>query len=79
MEPQKKKPLSNEELNRLVEESGWIDGEWHSAAAASPAGESSLPEGRYPCMLFLVDERAASFVTGIVLPVDGGYSAFSGV
>jgi len=30
-------------------------------------------------MLFLVDERAASFVTGIVLPVDGGYSAFSGV
>ena len=30
-------------------------------------------------MLFLVDERAASFVTGVVLPVDGGYSAFSGV
>ena len=30
-------------------------------------------------MLFLVDERAASFVTGVVLTVDGGYSAFSGV
>ena len=30
-------------------------------------------------MLFLVDERAASFVTGIVLPVDGGFSAYSGV
>ena len=30
-------------------------------------------------MLFLVDERAAGFVTGIVLPVDGGYSAYSGV
>lgn len=30
-------------------------------------------------LLFLVDERAASFVTGVVLPVDGGYSAYSGV
>ena len=30
-------------------------------------------------MLFLADERAAGFVTGIVLPVDGGYSAYSGV
>ena len=30
-------------------------------------------------MLFLVDERAASFVTGVVLPVDGGFSAYSGV
>ena len=30
-------------------------------------------------LLFLVDERAAGFVTGIVLPVDGGYSAYSGV
>lgn len=62
MEPKKKKPLSNEELNRLVEESGWIDGEWHSAAAASPAGESYGPEGRYPCMIFLVDETPVSWV-----------------
>ncbi len=30
-------------------------------------------------MLFLVDERAAGFVTGVVLPVDGGFSAYSGV
>lgn len=30
-------------------------------------------------MLFLVSEKAAGFVTGVVLPVDGGYSAYSGV
>lgn len=30
-------------------------------------------------LLFLVDERAAGFITGVVLPVDGGYSAYSGV
>ncbi|MHB0828556.1 MAG: hypothetical protein ACYCDN_03550 [Schaalia turicensis] len=62
MEPKKKKPLSNEELNRLVEESGWIDGEWHSAAAISPACESYGPPGRYPSMIFLVDETPVSWV-----------------
>ena len=30
-------------------------------------------------MLFLTDERASGFVTGVVLPVDGGFSAYSGV
>ena len=30
-------------------------------------------------MLFLVDEKAAGFVTGVVLPVDGGFSVYSGV
>ena len=30
-------------------------------------------------MLFLVNEKASGFVTGVVLPVDGGYSAYSGV
>ena len=30
-------------------------------------------------MLFLVSEKAAGFVTGVVLPVDGGFNAYSGV
>ncbi len=29
--------------------------------------------------LFLCDDRAASAITGVVLPVDGGFSAYSGV
>ena len=47
---------------------------------------AGTPMGRYGelseligALLFLVDERAAGFVTGVVLPVDGGYSAYSGV
>ena len=29
--------------------------------------------------LFLVSEKVASFITGVVLPIDGGFSAYSGV
>ena len=29
--------------------------------------------------LFLLSEEAAGFITGIVLPIDGGFSAYSGV
>lgn len=39
-------------------------------------GESKELEG---ALLFLVNEKAASFVNGICLPVDGGFSAYSGV
>jgi NAD(P)-dependent dehydrogenase (short-subunit alcohol dehydrogenase family) len=30
-------------------------------------------------MLFLLDDNASSFVTGVVLPIDGGFAAYSGV
>ena len=30
-------------------------------------------------LFFLLDEHASGFVTGVILPVDGGFSAYSGV
>jgi len=30
-------------------------------------------------LLFLVDEKSSSFINGVVIPVDGGFSAYSGV
>ena len=47
--------------------------------AATPMGRFGTPEELLGALLFLVDEKAASFVTGIVIPVDGGFSAYSGV
>ena len=39
-------------------------------------GESSELLGG---LLFLLSDEAASFITGVVLPIDGGFSAYSGV
>ena len=30
-------------------------------------------------LFYLTDNEAASFVTGVVIPIDGGFSAYSGV
>ena len=30
-------------------------------------------------LLFLLNNEAAGFITGVTLPVDGGFSAYSGV
>ena len=47
--------------------------------AATPMGRFGKAEELLGTLLFLVDEQAASFITGVVIPVDGGFSAYSGV
>lgn len=38
-----------------------------------------VPEDLIGALLFLADEKCSGFITGVVLPVDGGFSAYSGV
>ena len=47
--------------------------------AATPMGRFGKSEELEGSLLFLVNEEAAGFITGIVIPVDGGFSAYSGV
>ncbi len=47
--------------------------------AATPMGRFGQSEELDGGLLFLTDERAAGFITGIVLPIDGGFSAYAGV
>ena len=47
--------------------------------AATPMGRFGKAEELNGALLFLVNEEAASFINGIVIPVDGGFSAYSGV
>jgi NAD(P)-dependent dehydrogenase (short-subunit alcohol dehydrogenase family) len=46
--------------------------------AQTPMGRFGDPEELVSTMLWLLSD-GASFITGIVVPVDGGFSAFSGV
>ncbi len=47
--------------------------------AATPMGRFGKTEELEGGLLFLANEEAAGFITGVVLPVDGGFSAYSGV
>lgn len=47
--------------------------------AATPMGRFGEAEELLGALLFLLNNEAASFITGVVLPVDGGFSAYSGV
>ena len=47
--------------------------------AATPMGRFGNPEELEGALLFLADNAASGFITGVVLPVDGGFSAYSGV
>lgn len=46
---------------------------------STPMGRFGESEELIGALLFLVNEEASSFVNGIVIPVDGGFSAYSGV
>jgi NAD(P)-dependent dehydrogenase (short-subunit alcohol dehydrogenase family) len=47
--------------------------------AATPMRRFGESEELIGTLLYLVSDEASSFVTGVVIPVDGGFSAYSGV
>lgn len=47
--------------------------------AATPLGRFGEPEELDGAVLFFLNEKAAGFITGVVLPIDGGFSSYSGV
>lgn len=47
--------------------------------AATPMSRFGKPEELDGALLFLLNNEAAGFITGVVIPIDGGFSAYSGV
>jgi NAD(P)-dependent dehydrogenase (short-subunit alcohol dehydrogenase family) len=69
------------EQNRFLlteKESGALTARAQSILAHTPMGRFGVPEDLLGATLWLVSP-AAGFVTGTVIPIDGGFSAFSGV
>lgn len=51
----------------------------HKIINSTPMERFGEPEELCGALLFLACEEASSFINGIVLPIDGGFSAYSGV
>lgn len=51
----------------------------HKILAATPMGRFGEVNELVGATLFLLSEEAAGFVTGVILPIDGGFSSYSGV
>lgn len=69
------------EQNRFLltdKETGKLTPRGQAIIDHTPMGRFGAPEDLLGAMLWLLSP-SASFVTGIVLPIDGGFSAFSGV
>ena len=45
----------------------------------TPTARFGKPEELIGAVIFLASEQASSFVNGVVLPIDGGFNAYSGV
>ena len=68
-------------LNRFFltdKDSGELTPRGQSVIAHTPMNRFGTPEDLLGATIWLISP-AASFVTGTVIPIDGGYSAFSGV
>ena len=51
----------------------------HKILTSTPMERFGEPEELIGTLLFLASKEASGFVTGVVIPVDGGFSAYSGV
>lgn len=67
----------NEKL--LKNEDGSFTERSHKILNSTPMNRFGEAEDLVGTLLFLVSEEASSFVNGVVIPVDGGFSAYSGV
>ena len=71
--------LTNQNRNLLLNPDGSPTPRSAKIIRNTPMGHYGKPEDLLGALLWLVSNEASSFVTGIVVPIDGGFSAYSGV
>ena len=71
--------VTNQNRGLLFTEDGKPTARTGKILAATPMGRFGEADELLGAVLFLLCDEAASFITGVVLPVDGGFSAYSGV
>jgi len=71
--------VTNQNRALLFTEDGTPTPRTNKILAATPMKRFGKPEELLGTLRWLTDESASGFVTGVVVPVDGGFSAYSGV
>lgn len=70
---------TNQNKTLLYNEDGSLTPRSDKILSHTPLGRFGVPADLTGALLFLCDESYSGFITGVILPVDGGFSAFSGV
>ena len=71
--------LTNQNRTLLTNPDGSLTARGNTILTHTPMGKFGQPEDLVGALLFLLDDEAAGFINGVVLPIDGGFAAFSGV
>lgn len=71
--------VTNQNKALLFNEDGTPTARTGKILAATPMKKFGEVSDLIGCLLWLSDDCASGFVTGTVIPVDGGFSAYSGV
>ena len=71
--------LTDQNRALLTSEDGSLTPRGGTIISQTPMGKFGAPEDLSGVLLWLLSDAGAGFVTGTVIPVDGGFSAFSGV
>lgn len=71
--------VTNQNRGMLINADGSYSARAEKIVSQTPMGRFGEPEELIGTLEFLINGDAASFVNGVVIPVDGGFSAYSGV
>ena len=71
--------VTNQNEKLLYHDDGTPTPRTDKILAATPMKRFGKSEELLGSILFLLNEEAAGFITGICIPIDGGFSAYSGV
>lgn len=71
--------LTEQNRTLLTNPDGTLTARGNTILSHTPMGKFGKPADLSGALLFLLDDEASGFINGVVLPVDGGFAAFSGV
>jgi len=71
--------ITEQNRNLLLTEDGSLTTRSEKIITATPQKRFGKPQDLLGTLLFLADDKYSAFVTGVTIPVDGGFMAYSGV